>query len=154
MDYIKKLIGIVAGLFLVLVVAWLCSFSLKMDFNWYNGLSKPSFMVDSSVFVAFVSVVYFLHVMVISRLVTGKHLVPSMVFLGVVGLLAILFNFVFFTHKNLYVGFVFVAGIFAFSLILQLRFFLKDKVLGLYYLPIFIFNFYCLLVTGFIVFNN
>lgn len=154
MDYIKKLIGIVVGLFLVLVVAWFCSFSLKLDLNWYNTLSKPSFAVDGHVFAAFVSVVYFLHVVVISRLVTGKHLLPSMVFLGVIGLASILFNHTFFTLKNVYVGFIFILLTFVFSTVLQLRFLFKDRMLALYYLPIFVFNFYCLLVTGFIAFSN
>lgn len=154
MDYIKKLIGIVAGLFLVLVVAWFCSFSLKMDFEWYNALSKPLFMADRSVFTALVSVVYFLHVVVISRLVTGKHLLPSMVFLGVIGLASILFNYTFFTLKSVYAGFVFILVIFVFSTVLQLRFLLKDRVLALYYLPIFLFNFYCLMTTSFVAFNN
>lgn len=154
MDYIKKLIGVVVGLFCTLVVAWFCSFSLKIDFIWYNSLVKPAFLPNTSVMTAFVSMVYFLNIAVIARLVTGKHFYPSMVFLGVVGIFSILFVHSFFTWKNIYLALVFSMIIFAVSLVQQVRFFIKELRIALYYLPVCIFNVYSVIVVSYIAFYN
>lgn len=154
MDFIKKLVGVVAGLFCTLVVAWFCSFSLKMDLNWYNALCKPTFMVNGEVMSLFVSVVYALHVLLVARLVKGRHFFPSMVLLFLVGLFSILFVYAFFTLKQVYLAFVFIGVVMGLSLIILVRFFSKDWVTALYYLPVFIFNLYCTVVASFVAFFN
>ena len=154
MDYIKKLIGVVAGLFCTLVVAWFSSFSLKIDFMWYNSLIKPVFTASPPVMTALVSMVYFMSIVVIARLVTGKHFYPSMVFLSAIGIFSILFVHSFFTFKNIYLAFAFSVVIFVISLILQVRFFLKELRISLYYLPIFLFNIYTVIVMSVIAFSN
>ncbi len=154
MDYIKKLIGIVVGLFCTLVVAWLSAYSLNIDFIWYNSLSKPLFLVDSAVMTAFVSVVYFLSILVVARLVTGKHFFPSIMVQGLLGFFTILFVHSFFTFQNVYLAFVFSVIIFLLSLFQQIWFFTKELRISLYYLPIFIFNVYSLLVMSYIAFSN
>ena len=154
MDYIKKLIGIVVGLFCTLVVAWLSAYSLNIDFIWYNSLSKPLFLVDRSVMTAFVSVVYFLSILVVARLVTGKHFFPSIMVQGLLGFFTILFVHSFFTFQNVYLAFVFSVIIFLLSLFQQIWFFTKELRISLYYLPIFIFNVYSLLVMSYIAFSN
>ena len=154
MDYIKKLIGIVAGLFCTLVVAWLCAFQLKIDFIWYNLLVKPVFVPNPTIMTLLVSCVYFMSIVVIARLVTGKHFYPSMVLIAVLGIFSILFVHSFFTFKNVYLAFVFTIVIFAVSLILQVRFFTKELRISLYFLPIFIFNTYSVVAMSAIAFTN
>ncbi len=154
MDFIKKLIGVVTGLFCTLIVAWFCSFQLKIDFIWYNSLVKPVFLVNEKIMTAFVSGVYFLSSVVVARLVTGKHFYPSMVFLAIIGIFSILFVHTFFSFKNVYLAFVFSLIIFAVSLVLQVRFFTKELRISLYYLPIFIFNAYSVVVMAYIAFAN
>ena len=154
MDNIKKLIGIVAGLFCTLIMAWFCSFQLKIDFIWYNTLDKPAFLLSSAGMTVFVSVMYLFHILVIARLVTGKHFFPSMLFLAFVSIFSILFVHSFFTWKNIYLAFVFSLLVFIVSLITQVRFFLKELRISLYYLPVFIFNAYSIIVVSFIAFSN
>ncbi len=154
MDSIKKLTGVVSGLFFTLIIAWCCSFALKLDLNWYNSLVKPAFLVSPSVMTAFVSVVYVLHILVVARLVTGKHFFPSMVFLFLSGVLSVLFLFSFFGVKNLYLALMIMIMLFGVSLLTQIRFFTKEIKIALYYFPIFIFNAYCFVLTSTIVFHN
>ena len=154
MDYIKKLIGVVTGLFCTLVVAWFCSFQLKIDFIWYNSLAKPLFVASPTIMTLLVAVVYIMSIVVIARLTTGKHFNPSMVFLFITGFFSILFVHAFFTYKNIYLALVFVMVIFLFSLILQVRFFTKELRIALYYLPIFFFNAYSFVVMSVIAFSN
>ena len=154
MDFIKKLIGVVTGLFCTLIVAWFCSLSLNIDFIWYNSLVKPLFLVDEKIMTAFVSGAYILSIVVVARLTTGKHFYPSMVFLAIIGIFSILFVHTFFSFKNVYLAFVFSLIIFAVSLVLQVRFFTKELRISLYYLPIFIFNAYSVIVMAYIAFAN
>ena len=154
MDFIKKLIGVVTGVFCTLIVAWFCSLSLNIDFIWYNSLVKPLFLVNDKVMTAFVSGVYILSIVVVARLTTGKHFYPSMVFLAIIGIFSILFVHTFFSFKNVYLAFVFSLIIFAVSLVLQVRFFTKELRISLYYLPIFIFNAYSIIVMAYIAFAN
>ena len=154
MDYIKKLIGVVTGLFCTLVMAWFCSFQLKIDFIWYNSLTKPLFIAPPMVMTMLVSVVYLMHIIVIARLVTGKHFYPSMVFFALTSIFSILFVHTFFTFKNVYLALVFSLVIFFVSLVLQVRFFTKELRISLYYLPIFLFNAYSVIVVSCIAFSN
>lgn len=154
MDYIKKLIGVVTGLFCTLVMAWFCSFQLKIDFIWYNSLTKPLFTAPPMVMTMLVSVVYLMHIIVIARLVTGKHFYPSMVFFALTSIFSILFVHTFFTFKNVYLALVFSLVIFFVSLVLQVRFFTKELRISFYYLPIFLFNAYSVIVVSCIAFSN
>ena len=154
MDYIKKLTGIVAGLFFTLVIAWACSFQLKVDFTWYNSLHKPSFLVKPDVMTAFVGVMYLVNIVVVARLVTGRHFFPSMVILSLVGLSSILFVHAFFDLKNVYLAFTFILISAGLALVQQVRFFVKELLIALYYLPVFLFYVYSLLVMGVITFSN
>lgn len=154
MDFIKKLVGVVTGLFCTLIVAWFCSLSLNIDFIWYNSLVKPPFLFNAQTMTVFISLVYIMSIVVVARLVTGKHFYPSMVFLSVIGIFSILFVHTFFTFKSLYLAFVFSLIIFAVSLTLQVRFFTKELRISLYYLPIFIFNAYSVVVMAYIAFSN
>ena len=154
MDFIKKLVGVVTGLFCTLIVAWFCSLSLNIDFIWYKSLIKPPFLFNAQIMTAFISLVYIMSIVVVARLVTGKHFYPSMVFLAIIGIFSILFVHTFFTFKSLYLAFVFSLIIFAVSLTLQVRFFTKELRISLYYLPIFIFNAYSVVVMAYIAFSN
>ncbi len=154
MDFIKKLTGVVSGLFFTLVMAWGCSFALNTDLTWYNELYKPAFMPTSSVMTALVSVVYVVHILVVARLVTGRHFFPSLLFLGGVGILSVLFLNSFFKVHNLYLAFSIIIMLFALSLVTEIRFFIKDVRTALYYLPIFVFNAFCFVLTTCCVFAN
>lgn len=154
MDNIKKLIGIVVGIFCTLLMAWFCSFQLKIDFIWYNSLVKPVFLAKPMIMTVFVSVMYLCHILVIARLVTGKHFFPSMVFLAIISIFSILFVHSFFTWKNVYLALVFSLVVFLVSLLVQVRFFLKELRISLYYLPVFIFNAYSTVAVTFIAFAN
>lgn len=154
MDYIKKLTGIVAGLFFTLVIAWACSFQLKVDFTWYNSLHKPSFLVKPDVMTVFVGVMYLVNIVVVARLVTGKQFFPSMVILSLVGITSILFVHAFFDLKNVYLAFTFILISAGLALVQQVRFFVKELLIALYYLPVFLFYIYSLLVMGVIAFSN
>ena len=112
------------------------------------------FLVNEKIMTAFVSGVYILSIVVVARLVTGKHFYPSMVFLAIIGIFSILFVHTFFSFKNVYLAFVFFLIIFAVSLVLQVRFFTKELRISLYYLPIFIFNAYSVVVMAYIAFAN
>lgn len=67
------MIGIVVGIFAILVVSGLCSLCFKMDLKWYIALEKPSFVVSGGWFTVFVSTAYVSCVLAISRLVEYKH---------------------------------------------------------------------------------
>lgn len=154
MEYIKRLIGLAVGTLSVLIVAWVCSICLNVDFKWYFGLVKPVFVPTCGVFTFMVSVVYVLHVAVVSRLVVGKHFFPSTIILFVIGAFSILFVFAFFTLENVYLSAVFISLVFALSLVQTIRFFLKELRIALYYLPVFVFNCYCFVVVFAIAFAN
>lgn len=154
MEYVKRLAGLAVGTFSVLVVAWICSTCLNVDFKWYYLLDKPIVVPSGAIFTLMVSVVYVLHTAVVSRLVVGKHFFPSTLILGGVGVFSILFVFSFFTLKNVYLAATFMAVTFALSLIQTVRFFIKELRIALYYLPIFAFNCYAFILSLSIAFTN
>lgn len=154
MEYIKKLIGLVTGVFCTLVVAWLCADCLKIDFKWYNALVKPVIVPGGGYFTLFVSAAYALNILVVARLVTGKHFFPSTLILAGIGLFSILFIYAFFARCNVYLGLVFMLLVFILSFIQQVRFFIKETLIALYYLPVFIFNCYCLVAVAAIAIAN
>ncbi len=154
MEYVKRLAGLAVGTFSVLIVAWICSTCLNVDFKWYNALDKPIVVPSGAIFTLMISVVYVLHAVVISRLVVGKHFFPSTLILGGVGVFSILFVFAFFTLKNVYLATTFMAVAFALSLIQTVRFFIKELRIALYYLPVFAFNCYAFILSLAIAFTN
>lgn len=154
MEYIKRLAGLAVGTLSVLVFAWICSVCLNVDFKWYYGLDKPVFVPSSGIFTLMISVVYALHVVVVSRLVVGKHFFPSTLILTGTGVFATLFVFAFFTLENLYLSAVFVSIVFALSLLQIVRFMMKELRIALYYLPVFVFNCYAFVVVLAIAFAN
>lgn len=154
MDYIKKLTGIVSGLFITLVGAWICASCLKIDFKWYYSLVKPVVAPTSLGFSLVVSMVYVCCIMVFSRLIVGKHFFPSVVFMVLAEIFSALFIFAFFRLENLYLALFFIICTFGVSFVTEIRFFLKEIRTALYYLPVFLFNAYSLVVVIAIVFAN
>ncbi len=146
MNKVKRLIGIVSGLFFTFLVAWLCSHFFRLDADWYFALKKPVPVPDSIVFTVLVVLTYVSSVLVISQLVTGKHIFPSMLFFLGKGISVFLYVYVFFTLKNIIGGMVFMTFTFAFSFILFIRFCKKDIKTALAYLYTFVFNFYAFVV--------
>lgn len=148
------MIGIVVGLFCVLIVAGLCAFFLKIDFIWYNRLIKPVFVPTSGYFSFMMCIVYFSNIAVVSRLVTGKHFFPSLLILSAIGVFSVLFVAVFFSLKLLVGGAVVMSVLFALSFFQQVRFFIKEIRIALYYLPTFLFNCYAFVVVFAIALTN
>lgn len=102
----------------------------------------------------FVGVMYLVNIVVVARLVTGKQFFPSMVILSLVGITSILFVHAFFDLKNVYLAFTFILISAGLALVQQVRFFVKELLIALYYLPVFLFYIYSLLVMGVIAFSN
>lgn len=148
------MLGIVAGLFCTLAVAGLCSYCMKMDFNWYFALNKPWFVASGGWFTLFVGVSYLSSILAVSRLVQFKHIFPSMIFFAILGFSCVMFVLCFFTLKNLVAAFVFITLVLAMSYVLFVRFLIKDVKIALEFLPAFIFNSYSFLCVIFIVMNN
>lgn len=141
-QYLKRMIGIVIGLFCVLAVAGLCSYCFKQDLTWYNLLIKPSFVLEGRWFTAFISVCYMSCVLTISRLVEFRHLFPSMIFFLLLGASSVLFTFLMFTQKSLVGALICAALILGFAYTLFFRFLIKDIRLAACFLPTFIFDAY------------
>ncbi|MCQ2603363.1 MAG: tryptophan-rich sensory protein [Clostridia bacterium] len=153
-DYIKKLTGIVSGLFITLVGAWICASCLKIDFKWYYSLVKPIVVPTSLGFSIIVSVVYICCILVFSRLIVGKHFFPSVVFMVLCEMFSALFIFAFFRLENLYLALFFIICTFTVSFVTEIRFFIKDIRTAIYYLPVVAFNAYSLILVMAIVFAN
>ncbi len=141
------MIGIVAGIFLTLIVAGLCSICLKLDLKWYVSLDKGAFLASGEFFRWCVIVAYVSSIIAMSRLVEHKHIFPSMLFFAILGVGCILFCYAFFTLKNLLLALFFITVVLAMSLVLFARFLTKDVRLALLYLPSFLFNSYSFLIV-------
>lgn len=144
-EQLKRMIGMVAGLFCTLLVAGLCSFCFKPDFVWYFALNKPSFVLSGGWFTVLVTLSYISTVLSISRLVEHKHIFPPMVFFVLLGASCVLFVFAFFDLKNLLLALFFVSVALGMSSVLMVRFVMKDIKSAALYLPSFIFNIYAYL---------
>ncbi len=141
----KRMIGIVIGVFCILVVEGLCLICFNMDLKWWIALNKPAFVLPGGWFTLLVCVAYLSSILSISRIVERKRFFPSMAIFLIVGVFAILFVLAFFTLKNLLFGFVCISLTFGASFCLFMRFVVKDWVTALMYLPSFSFNFYAYL---------
>lgn len=148
------MIGIVAGIFSILIVSGLCSLCFNIDLKWWITLDKPLFVLSGGWFTAFVSIAYVSCVLAISRLVQFKHIFPSMIYFVVMGVFAILFVFAFFTLKNLWIALVCMTIVLAMSYVLLIRFLTKEVKIAIEFLPAFLFNFYAFLCTLCIAMNN
>ena len=78
-EWVKRMTGLTAALFCVLLFSAFAQFILEIDVEWYNSLSKPSFMLSPFGFRVTVCLMYACVVAVITRLVVGKHFFPSTV---------------------------------------------------------------------------
>ena len=146
--------GLTAALFCVLLFSAFAQFILEIDVEWYNSLSKPSFMLSPFGFRVTVCLMYACVVAVITRLVVGKHFFPSTVILALTAAFSLACLFWIFRARAL-VGAAFAACLLvASSLVLLVRFVFKDGVLALVYAPVFLFNAYCLAVMCFLALNN
>lgn len=148
------MLGLVAGLFCVLVVAGLSSAIFKIDLKWYVALNKPPFIATGGWFTAFVSIAYISSILAVSRLVHFKHFFPSMIFFAVLGIFSVLFVLCFFRLHNLILSLVCMTVAFAMAFTLLVRFFMKELKIALEFLPTFIFNAYAFLCIMYIVMNN
>lgn len=154
MDKLKRLVGIVAGLFCTLIVAMLCSYCFKLDVYWYSNLVKPSYLPPGGGFTVMVGISYISTIWVISRLVEHKHIFPSMFIFVFLGVFCILFVYAFFTLKMLVLALFFIIAVFALSFTLLIRFLIKDPLTALIYLPAFAFNSFCMVIVFGIVMCN
>ena len=154
MEQLKRIIGLVVGVFCTLVVAWICSYCFKMDLNWFVMLNKPSFLVPNGWFTVFVSVSYISTILAVSRLVEHKHLFPSLLFFLILGICSIFFVWCFFALKQLVAALVFITAVLAMAYVLLVRFLMKDFKMALEFLPAFIFYLYGFLCVLSIALNN
>lgn len=148
------MLGIVAGLFCTLIVAGICSYCFNMDFKWYLSLNKPVFLVSGEWFTAFVATAYLSSILAISRLVEYKHIFPSMIFFGILGVGCIFFVLCFFTLKNLMLALFFITLVLAMAYVLLVRFLIKDYKIALEFLPAFLFDVYSFVCVMYIVLQN
>ena len=154
MGYLKRMIGIVVGVFAILVVSGLCSLCFKTDLKWWISLEKPSFVASGGVFTMLVVAAYISCILAISRLVEYKLFFPSTIFFVIIGVFCVLFVFAFFTLKNLWFALACMAIVLAFSYVLLIRFLTKEVKIALEFLPAFAFNFYAFLCALCIAMNN
>lgn len=153
-EHLKRMIGLVVAVFATLIVAWLSSFCFKMDFIWWNSLTKPAFVLPSAFWSAFVVTAYLSSIISITRLVEHKHIFPSMLFFALLGTSCVLFVFAFFTVKNILLALVFMTFVLAFAYVLFIRFMTKDVTLALIFSPTLIFDVYAFLSTLAILMAN
>lgn len=152
--YLKRMIGLVAGIFCTLIVAGLCSYCFNPDFNWYNSLVKPPFLAKDVWFTVFVAMSYISAILSVSRLVEYKHLFPSMIFFMLLAAFCILFVYAFFSLKRPMLALVFMTGALDMSYILLIRFLIKDYKIALEFSFLFLFNLYAYMCTLAIVMLN
>lgn len=148
------MLGIVAGLFCVLIVAGISSAIFKIDFMWYFSLNKPSFVVSGGWFTIFVAVSYVSSILAVSRLVHFKHLFPSMIYFAALGLCNILFVLCFFRLKDLIASLIFMTLSLAMAYVLLIRFLMKEARIAVEFMPTFLFNAYAFLCVMYIVMQN
>ncbi|MCM1306098.1 MAG: tryptophan-rich sensory protein [Bacteroides sp.] len=154
MKYLKRMLGIVVGLLCTLVVAGLCSYCFNIDLKWYISLNKPSFLVSNGWFTFFVCASYISSILAVGRLVEYKHIFPSMIFFGVMGIGCILFVLCFFTFKNLIASLIFISLVLAMAYVLFVRFLIKDYKMALEFLPAFLFDVYAFVCVMCIALQN
>ncbi len=148
------MVGIVVGLFCVLLVAGISSAIFKIDLNWYIALDKPSFVVSGGWFTVFVAVSYISCILAVSRLVHFKHFFPSMLFFALLGLFNIMFVFCFFRLKNLIAALVFMTFSLAMAYTLFIRFLLKEIKIAVEFAPAFVFYAYAFVCVLYIAMQN
>ena len=153
-EHLKRMIGLVTGVFATLIVAGLSSYCFKIDLKWWIALEKPSFVLSSGFFSAFVVTAYLSSILSITRLVEHKHIFPSMLFFVCLGLFCILFVFAFFSLKNVLLAFVFMTLALTFAYVLFIRFMTKDVTLALIFLPTLLFDVYAFVCTVAILMAN
>lgn len=137
-----------------MVVAELSSFAFSPDFIWLNSLIVPTYVPPGWLFTLMITVTYASVVWVISRLVVGRHIFPSMLLFCALGFCVVMFVYLFFTKKEIYAGAFFIAAVLALSVTLTIRFLIKDPKLALIYLPTLIFHCYAFVtVVGVAMYN-
>lgn len=154
MKYLKRMLGIVAGLLLTLIVAGLSSYCFNIDLKWYISLNKPVFLLPNGWFTVLASISYVSSILAIGRLVEYKHIFPSMIFFAVLGVSCILFVLCFFTLKNIIAALVFITVVLAMAYVLFVRFLIKDYKIAIEFLPAFLFDVYAFICVMFIALNN
>ncbi len=148
------MIGIVAGVFCTLIVAWSCSYCFRFDAAWYVALVKPPYVLSGGWFTAFVCAAYASAILSVSRLVEHKHFFPSMLFFVGLGVSCILFVWAFFTLKRLALALAFMTAALAFAYVLFIRFLMKDVATAISFLPALLFDIYAFLCTLAIAMQN
>ncbi len=138
----KRIIGLAVGVFCTLIVAGLCSYCFGDGLAWFYRLQLPSYVVRGGWFSAFVAICYASCILSIGSLVEHRHIFPSMIFFGILGLSAVLFVFVFFNLKSIVGGLIFITICLAMSYVLFVRFLTKNLRMALLFLPTLIFNIY------------
>lgn len=116
MKFYKWLTGLVAAIFFTLIIAWATSFLFKIDVNWYNSLNKPYFMPSKSIYQVCVTMTYFFTTIILAHLIVKRNFGARIIILMVTGVLSVLFVFVFFDLKLIYLSTVIVAFIWALTL--------------------------------------
>lgn len=150
-DHLKRMIGIVVGVFCALVVAGVCSYLFKPDLNWWFSLDKPRFVLSGGWFTAFVFLSYVSSILSITRLVEHKHIFPSMLFFAVLGLFCALFILAMFRLKNLWFALFCISVDLAMGYTLFVRFLSKDYKIALAFLPtlaFLIYGFLCVITIA------
>lgn len=153
-DLLKRMIGIVVGVFCTLIVAGVCSYLFNLDLIWWNTLNKPSFVLSGSWFTAFVFASYVSSILSITRLVEHKHIFPSMIFFAVLGLFCALFVLAMFRLKNLWFALFCISVNLAMGYVLFVRFLTKDYKIAIAFLPTLAFLIYGFLCVISIVMIN
>lgn len=148
------MIGIVAGIFCTLIVAWACSYAFKLDEKWFCSLQMPAYMLPRGAFTVMVGATYVSCIISISRLVEHKRIFPSMLFFVGLGVCSVLFVVLFFACKQLLWGMVFMGATLALAFVLFFRFLGKDFKIALAFLPAFAFDLYGFLVVLYIAMAN
>lgn len=154
MEHLKRMIGIVVGIFCTLIVAGLCSYLFNIDLKWWIALNKPAFVLSGGWFTAFVFVSYLSSILSITRLVEHKHIFPSMLFFAILGLFCVLFVLAMFTLKNLWFAFFCICVTLAMAYVLFVRFLIKDYKIAIIFLPVLVFEIYGFLCVIGIVMAN
>ncbi len=148
------MIGIVAGLFCVLVTSGLCSLCFDIDLKWWISLEKPDFVLAGGWYSLLVGICYLSCVLSVSRLVEFRHIFPSMIYFLVLGLFSVLYVYAFFKMKSLVVALADMAIVLASSYILFVRFMMKDYKIAIEFFPTFAFNVYAFVCTLCIFMTN
>lgn len=153
-EWVKRITGLTAALFCVLLFSAFAQFILEIDVKWYNSLIKPSFMLSPFGFRVTVCLVYACLAAVTTRLVVGKRFFPSTVILAATAAFALACLACVFRARSLVGGAFSACLLTAASFLLGVRFAVEDGALVLVYAPVFAFNVYALTVLCFLAVNN